>query len=63
MNDDSNRDAFLDAVSFVDGETPLENYEIVRRVAEQKGDSDIVTAEKSLRSLLQARAQLMSAKA
>ena len=63
LNDDSNRDAFLDAVSFVDGETPLENYEIVRRVAEQKGDSDIVTAEKSLRSLLQARAQLMSAKA
>ena len=39
-------------VSFMDGLTPLENYEIVRRVADQKGDSDVVLAEKNLRALL-----------
>ena len=40
----------------------IENYEIVRRVAEAKGDSDVLTAEKSLRSLLQARAALLDLK-
>jgi len=41
----------------------LENYEIVRRVAESKGDSDVVNAEKNLRSLLSARGKIMAAKA
>ncbi len=53
----------LDALSFVDGLTALENYEIVRRAAEQKGDSDVVAAEKSLKSLISARAKLMDTKA
>lgn len=35
----------------------------MRRVAEEKGDSDVVNAEKSLKSLLSARANIMSAKA
>ena len=41
----------------------IENYEIVRRVAESKGDSDVVNAEKNLRSLLSARGKIMAAKA
>lgn len=47
----------------MEGQSFLENYEIVRRVAEQKGDSDIIAAEKSLRSLMQARAKVMATKA
>jgi HEPN domain-containing protein len=35
----------------------------VRRVAEEKGDTDVVNAEKSLKSLLRARARIMDAKA
>ena len=41
----------------------VENYEIVRRVAEAKGDSDVMAAEKNLKSLLSARAKIMAAKA
>ena len=41
----------------------LENYEIVKRVATEKGDSDVVNAEKSLKSLLNTRAKVMNAKA
>jgi len=47
----------------MDGLTPLENYEIVRRVADQKGDSDVVLAEQNLRALLSTRAHIMKAKA
>ena len=47
----------------VAGNTPLENYEIVRRVAAEKGDSDVVTAQQSLESLLNIRAKVMNAKA
>ena len=47
----------------VAGNTPLENYEIVRRVAAEKGDSDVVTAQQSLESLLNTRAKVMNAKA
>lgn len=53
----------IEAISCVDAVRPLENYEIVRRVAEEKGDSDIVGAEKSLRALLATRAKIMDAKA
>ena len=53
----------FNVLSFVDGMTPLENYEIVRRVADQKGDSDVVLAEKNLRALLSTRAHIMKAKA
>ena len=42
---------------------PLENYEIVKKIAAQKGDSDVVNAEQSLKALLSARANLMLAKA
>ena len=62
LDDGENRDTFFDALSFVDGLTPLENYEIVKRAAEAKGDSDIVAAEKSLKSLLSARAHIMATK-
>jgi len=55
--------SIFDALSFANGFSPLENYEIVRRVAGEKGDSDVVNAEKSLKSLLMARARLMDAKA
>ena len=41
----------------------IENYEIVRRAAEQKGDSDVLSAEKNLGSLLRARAHLLALKA
>merc|ERR1711981_1210017 len=41
----------------------MENYEIVRKAASQKGDSDVVAAEKSLGEMLAARAQAMGAKA
>lgn len=57
------RDILLEAISCVDAVRPLENYEIVRRVAEEKGDSDIVAAEKSLRALLATRAKIMDSKA
>jgi len=50
-------------MTFVSGMTPLENYEICKRVAETKGDSDVVAAEKSLKSLLSTRAGLLAAKA
>ena len=45
------------------GNIPLENYEIVKRVALEKGDSDVVNAEKSLKSLINTRAKVMNAKA
>ena len=45
------------------GNPSLENYEIVKRVATEKGDSDVVNAEKSLKSLLITRAKVMNAKA
>ena len=45
------------------GDAALSNYEIVKRAAEAKGDSDIIAAEKSLKSLLMARARLFAAKA
>ena len=45
------------------GNPILENYEIVKRVATEKGDSDVVNAEKSLKSLLDTRARVMNAKA
>ena len=41
----------------------MENYEIVRKAAAEKGDSDVVAAEKSLKEMLAARAQCMEAKA
>lgn len=53
----------FNSLSLANGLTPLENYEICRRVAEAKGDSDVVNAEKSLKSLLSARAGLLAAKA
>ena len=51
-----NASALFDAAAALDGVRPLENYEIVRRVAEEKGDSDVVAAEKSLKSLMATRA-------
>lgn len=56
------KDLFFDTLSFVDGEASLENYEIVRRAAEEKQDSDLAAAERSLRSLLQTRAKVMETK-
>jgi|Transcript_10755 hypothetical protein len=53
----------FDTLSCVLGDASLENYEIVKRAAEAKGDSDVIAAEKSLKSLLTARARLYSAKA
>ena len=41
----------------------LLNYEIVKRAAEAKGDSDVIAAERSLKQLLTARARLYAAKA
>ena len=55
--------SFFDLMSGVTGDAALENYEIVRRAAEAKGDSDVIAAEKSLKSLLNARARLFAAKA
>lgn len=50
-------------MSGVTGDAALENYEIVKRAADAKGDSDVIAAEKSLKSLLIARARLFAAKA
>ena len=55
--------SILDTLSGVFGDASLENYEIVKRAAEAKGDSDVINAERSLKSLLMARARLFSAKA
>ena len=62
-NGEHEGDVMFDVLSMVEGRSPLENYEIVKRAAEDKGDSDVVNAEKSLKSLLTARAKLMDAKA
>ena len=53
----------FDALSGVISDASLENYEIVKRAAETKGDSDVITAERSLKSLLMARARIYAAKA
>jgi hypothetical protein len=54
---------YFDTLSGVSDSACVENYEIVRRVADSKGDSDIIAAEKNLKSLLAARAKIMAAKA
>ncbi len=54
---------YFDTLSGVSENASVENYEIVRRVAEAKGDSDVMAAEKNLKSLLSARAKIMAAKA
>ena len=56
-------DFLIEAVSFVHAIRPLENYEIVRRVAAEKSDSDVIAAEKSLKALLATRAKIMDVKA
>ncbi len=53
----------FDTFSGVSDNACVENYEIVRRVADAKGDSDVMAAEKNLKSLLSARAKIMAAKA
>lgn len=63
INTGEHADSLFDKLTFMEGQSFLENYEIVKRAAEQKGDSDIVAAEKSLRSLMQARARVMATKA
>ena len=63
LNTGEQGETIFNHLSFVDSTSPLENYEIVRRIAEQKGDSDIVLAEKNLKSLLATRAHIMAAKA
>lgn len=63
LNNGEQGETIFNALAFSEGSSPLENYEIVRRIAEQKGDSDIVLAEKNLKSLLSTRAHIMAAKA
>ena len=53
----------FDSLSGLMSDASLENYEIVKRAAEAKGDSDVIAAEKSLKSLLMARARMYAAKA
>ena len=45
INNGEQGDTIFNALAFSDGTSPLENYEIVRRVAEQKGDSDLAVTE------------------
>ena len=63
INSGEQNSPFFDAISLASGQAPMENYEIVRKAAAAKGDSDVVAAEKSLGSMLAARAQAMDAKA
>lgn len=53
----------FDSLSGLMSDASLENYEIVKRAAEAKGDSDVIAAERSLKSLLMARARMYAAKA
>ena len=62
LDDNKHKDALFNFLAS-SGNTSLENYEIVKRVATEKGDSDVVNAEKSLKSLLNTRARVMNAKA
>ena len=62
LDDGKHKDAFFNFLAS-SGNSSLENYEIVKRVATEKGDSDVVNAEKSLKSLLNTRARVMNAKA
>jgi len=62
-NRSGKRSSIFDILSGVSADVSLENYEIVRRAADAKGDSDVLAAERSLRALLSARARLMEAKA
>ena len=55
--------SIFDSLSGLMSDASLENYEIVKRAAEAKGDSDVIAAEKSLKSLLMARARMYAAKA
>ena len=62
LDDGKNKDALFNFMGSSNN-TVLENYEIVKRVATEKGDSDVINAEKSLKSLLNTRARVMNAKA
>ena len=62
LDDGKHKDALFNFLAS-SGNSSLENYEIVKRVATEKGDSDVVNAEKSLKSLLNTRARVMNAKA
>jgi len=44
LNNGEQGKTIFDTLALVDGMTSLENYEIVKRVATQKGDSDVVNA-------------------
>ena len=59
LNSGEQGNTLFDTLSGVSEETYLENYEIVRRVADSKGDSDVVAAERTLKSLLAARGKVM----
>ena len=49
INNAQHGKSIFDALSLASRSAHLENYEIVRRVAEDKGDSDVVNAAKSLK--------------
>jgi len=63
LNNGEQGNTIFNTLAFSDGVSPLENYEIVRRVAETKSDSDLAVAERNLKCLLATRAQIMEAKA
>jgi hypothetical protein len=49
INNGQQGDTIFNALAFSESTSPMENYEIVRRVAETKGDSDVVLAERNLK--------------